>query len=400
MPEFQMEIQCKFKMAPVALSSYGRCYYTCVIENQHLRVDENQEVRFCGDHLGDNALGQVKSLQVMHCQLHQVPKYFGTHFKFISSLSINHCGLKEVTRESFARFDRLEVVNLSHNELTFIPGDLFTGNSNWLRSIYIAHNKLEIVEYDLLQSVQHNTFKYIDLSSNPNIDYTAVSDKKWTLDQVRKDLFEIYKAAVINLKKKLDSLKQQIADQKKELEAVSVKFAATLTDDVKSYLMDDVKSYLMNDDFKDFTVIVDGQNFKVHKMILAARSSVFAQIIITNPDAVELKMTDIPVETFAEVLEFIYHDRLPMRVDRLSLLIKGALKLDIQALKGAIIKKMSDVLSEENALDTLELAVINGIPELKAKAIEEIQPMFPSKKLKIDSVEQCRVLKQMLEMIK
>jgi hypothetical protein len=380
-----MEIQCKFKMALFALSSEARRFYTCVMENQHLPVDENQKVRFCGDHLAKpgykNKLREnqdVESLQVMHCQLHQVPKYFVTHFKFISSLTINHCGLKEVTRESFPNFFHLQIVNLSHNELTFIPGDLFKDKSYYLRSIDISHNKLNIVESDLLQSVQPDNFKYINLSSNPNIDYTADIDSQNKLNQVNKDLFEIYKAAVINLKK--------------ELEAMSVKIAVTLTDDVKSYLMDD--------DFKDFTVIVDGQNFKIHKMVLAARSSVFVQIIKNNPDAVELKMTDIPVETFGEMLEFIYHDKLPMRADRLSLLFKAALKLDIQALKGAIIKKLGDVLSEENALDALELAVIHDIPELKAKAIEKIQPMFPSKELKIDSVEQCRALKMVLETMK
>jgi hypothetical protein len=386
--KFQMEIQCKFKMAPIALSSKVECYYTCVIENQHLPVDENQEIRFYGDHLGNNALGNVRSLQVMHRRLHQVPECFGTHFTYINSLSINRCALQKVMRKSFAKFPHLNVVNLSHNELTIIPGDLFKGSIN-LRSINISYNKLEIVEFNLLQSVRHDTFKYIDLSSNPNIDYTAIIDNQISLNQVRDDLHKIYKTTMV---KNLNSLKQQNANLKKELEAMSVKIAATLTDDVKSYLMDD--------DFKDFTVIVDGQNFKIHKMILAARSSIFAQIIKNNPDAVELKMTDIPVETFAEVLEFIYHDKLPMHANRLSLLIKGALKLDIQALKGATIKKLGDVLSEENALDALELALINDIHELKAKAIEKIQLMLQFKELKIDSVEQCRALKMVLETMK
>ena len=71
----------------------------------------------------------------------------------------------------------------------------------------------------------------------------------------------------------------------------------------KIRLLRDFKNFSLSE---DFTIKIDEKEFKVHKLILAARSPTIAEMIENNLDANELNLVDLSVEIFEKILEFIY----------------------------------------------------------------------------------------------
>ena len=64
----------------------------------------------------------------------------------------------------------------------------------------------------------------------------------------------------------------------------------------------------------DFTMVVDGKEFAVHKAILGARSPVFARMFQNEMrEQIEsrLELTDVEVEVFGELLRYIYSGKVP-----------------------------------------------------------------------------------------
>ncbi|KAG5669625.1 hypothetical protein PVAND_017510 [Polypedilum vanderplanki] len=161
--------------------------------------------------------------------------------------------------------------------------------------------------------------------------------------------------------------------------------------------MNDIEAYLANDDLKDFTIILNNEKFKVHKMILAARSSVFAEIIKNNPEVEEIKLTDIPTNIFKKVLDFIYFDIIPNSKNDLIEIYDVAKKLKTKSLKNAIEKGLLKKLNNENVFDLFLFALKHKINDLKKISIVRNQEIFPEMNFKNDLTEQFEELRKFSE---
>jgi hypothetical protein len=406
---FQMEIQCEFKQTSWHVRESTTSIYSCIITDQQL-PEENEEaaaVEFIGEHQQNsrniNGLyihGNVLGLRLNQCQMTKSPTFFAETFKFLKYISINHSGLKEITNKQLRSFQghaRLYYVNLSHNDIEFLPGDLLE-DMYGLNHIIVSHNKLKLVEPNIIDNKKDMT---IDLTHNPGIDIVFKVDDT-NHEEISTILRDKYIVAVAGMKKSLDLeiavRDQRIAKNDSKMKNYEQKIAELEAVTAVTSLTTDTKAYLADDDLKDFTLMLDHQQIKIHKMVFAARSSVFANMIKNNPEAVELKLTDISMATLAEVLEFVYTDTVPNDEQRLMEVFLAAEKLDIKALKRAIAAKLNELLTDENAFDLLAFAVKHEIEELKAKSTEKIQKMFPDTKFKVDLVEQCEELKKIAEM--
>lgn len=76
-----------------------------------------------------------------------------------------------------------------------------------------------------------------------------------------------------------------------------------------NFLSEDIGGLYLADDYSDVTLIVDGQRFNAHKVILAARSQYFRALLFgefkeTTQKEIELKGTT--VAAFKELLKYIY----------------------------------------------------------------------------------------------
>lgn len=79
--------------------------------------------------------------------------------------------------------------------------------------------------------------------------------------------------------------------------------------DHTSFLSEDIGGLYLSDDYSDVTLIVNGQRFNGHKVILAARSQYFRALLFgglreSSQSEIELKEPTLPA--FKGLLKYIY----------------------------------------------------------------------------------------------
>jgi hypothetical protein len=155
----------------------------------------------------------------------------------------------------------------------------------------------------------------------------------------------------------------------------------------------DLQNFLLDENFTDFSIKINEETFKVHKFVLAARSSVFAEMIKNNIEASSLELLDIPVEIFKIILDFIYFDKIPENFDSKNIFIASG-RLNIKVLKELSGRKLIETLNAENALDFFTIANKYNHEELKKKSFEKIQSMFPGNKIKPELIDDPEKMKE------
>lgn len=129
-------------------------------------------------------------------------------------------------------------------------------------------------------------------------------------------------------------------------------------------------------EFADFTFVIDDQELKAHKCVLAAASPVFQSMLQNSnwKENVENKMeiTDISVEVFEQLLHYIYLGNLT-DLDKIAPeLIYLAEKYDMPRLKTLCSKKLCEQIKKENAWRILEIADDCLAIDLKKDAMDFI----------------------------
>ncbi|XP_008215305.1 speckle-type POZ protein B-like [Nasonia vitripennis] len=138
-------------------------------------------------------------------------------------------------------------------------------------------------------------------------------------------------------------------------------------------LQSDLEALFNDPKFSDVTVISEGASLKLHKSILAKRSSVFAgmfdaEMRETLENAVEI--TDIKYDVLVEMFRFIYAGKVN-NIDALAgELAVAADKYALDALKKKCEMTMVKNISVANVVYALQLADKHCLDELKMTAIE------------------------------
>ena len=162
-------------------------------------------------------------------------------------------------------------------------------------------------------------------------------------------------------------------------------------------LSENLRRPLMNSLLSDVTIVVDdGRRIPAHKVILAARSPVFAVMFEhTVKDIVEIyrrpplhrrlqperrsrvqnevKIDDVDGEVVDTMLEYIYTGQLDGDISAVGeRLLVAADKYDLPDLKFLCKDKLLDNLSADNAWELLVVAEMHRFEELKAAAIDAV----------------------------
>lgn len=122
----------------------------------------------------------------------------------------------------------------------------------------------------------------------------------------------------------------------------------------------------------DVVLKVEGREIRAHKLILAARSPVFAAMFehkMKESKLGRVEITDCDFEVFNEVVEFIYTGRAPKLNDMAEQVLRAADKYDLGRLKAMCEDALSSKLSVETAAELLVLADTHNADQLKANAL-------------------------------
>lgn len=298
----------------------------------------------------------------------RIPNNFHDFFPNLISLNVYDCGLKKISRLDFKNLINLKEIHLTYVKIEELPADLFADLKD-LEIIDFKGNQINSIGKNIFKHLEN--LKFVDFRENPSIDF-IYADTCYKFENIQSTL-RIFKV--------------------KELNAILNGFFPSIP---KPLL--DIESVLKIDDFKDLTVKVCGTDFKVHKLMLAARSATLAEMIKNNPDAHEIIFDDIEGEIFKIILDFIYDDKMPQNYDENSQKVFAtAGKFKLEQLKLKVGEMLCDAVTLENSFEMLNLACKHNYIELKLKSFEEIKKIFLDKNLTDDLMEKPEMLQKMID---
>jgi hypothetical protein len=240
---------------------------------------------------------------------------------------------------------------------------------------------LKLIEPNILDGL--NNLEYVNFAKNTNYNscYSLypVYEPNSTLDELKADLYENFYAKFPFL----EDLKQEVQNLKETKVKVASLEETIENLKTQSFLSSDVEAFIQDESTKDFKIIIEGQEFPVHKFLLAARSPTLAELLKNNPEVENLNLVDISVEIFEKILKFLYTDELPGDDGTNFLhLFAAAGKLKIEELKNYAAAKIIDKIDPENAFEVLNQSHKYKVTVLWEKAFEEIKKKYKNIEIK------------------
>jgi hypothetical protein len=291
-------------------------------------------------------------------------------------------------RKHFKGLQQLTYVTFVNCGLTTLSGDLFS-DSKKIEYISFWKNKLERIDANILDGLEHLTYVSFRANTNINMRYSK-DDASTSLQALKNEIAlkcnpEINAEAIKPLARENEALKAEIEvlnDQQKQDTFLSSKLQVIFADAA----------------FKDFTINVGEASFRVHKPLFIARSSTLAEILRNNPEAEELNLQDIPEVSFRAIHDFIYTSKLPESVNNMEV-FAAAVRLKIEDLKEVAAEHLLSHIDETNAYDVLVLGNKFAHDKLTEKAFEVIKTkIFPERKLNEELARQPGKMKAMIDM--
>lgn len=226
-----------------------------------------------------------------------------------------------------------------------MPDDLFADMKK-LRRIFFNANQIERLSSNFLLPIEH-TLQFADFKSNTRINRL--------FDSTSEDNNDFEKFA-----KTIDSNCLTPASQ------ADLVFA-------------DFFNFKKSGEFTDFTITVSGKEFKIHKMVLAAQSSVFKKMFTDDAEEAVQSFSGIKnfsVETFEAFLDFFYTGKVDGSVKPLEM-FQLAFEFDVPVAKKLCIAKCLENLDDSNAIEVFNFAHHYELIDLKKKSFNIIQRIFP-----------------------
>ncbi|KAG5670677.1 hypothetical protein PVAND_000925 [Polypedilum vanderplanki] len=376
----QQVIDCEYYYGNWTLSQGA---YSVHIDDQIISDDKIHEYRVIHD---DGMINKnVRGINFRNCTISRVPQGLTKIFPNAKFLQLSYCKLKSLKREDLKEYSKFTDLTIIFNEIPFIPGDLLADMKD-LIGVWLHDNKIQIIEPNLLDGLIN--LKACDLSNNLCIDmkYDDLEEDKGnsTFGELRTEIRKVYE----------NSPWRKIHLENKTLKAEN----EILKQNLKSEIGNDLEEIIKVDDFKDFTILVKGEKFKAHKLVLAARSQTFAEMLKKNLQIECLNLVDISSKIFREILNFIYTNEFPKsnEIDFIQLFIASR-RLKIEKLIHFAADKLIDEISPENALEILKMSNKYGNEKLQKKSFDEIKKILNNIKISDDLIKDTEKLQKMLE---
>ncbi|KAK0091106.1 hypothetical protein PV326_003718 [Microctonus aethiopoides] len=142
----------------------------------------------------------------------------------------------------------------------------------------------------------------------------------------------------------------------------------------------DFKELFKDKTSTDVTFIFVGGIIKAHKVVLMARSPVFKEMFtqkMANQQNYEIKITDIDIEVFEEILQYIYTNNISsLDKNHVIKLLHPVCKYKLDALKEVCGESIWKEITVENASRTLVMANTYKMARLQIRTLDYIYEHF------------------------
>ncbi len=123
----------------------------------------------------------------------------------------------------------------------------------------------------------------------------------------------------------------------------------------------------------DITFIIGNRELKAHKLVLSARSSVFAEMFESSSSPSRLKLEDTELNAFQDLLNFVYKDVMPNMEeaeDRTKKMLAIAERYKVPLFKIKCEEILIKYISVNNCAELLLLADAHGASLLRQHALD------------------------------
>jgi hypothetical protein len=312
------------------------------------------------------------------CILNKIPSYelLLGHAPNLIELSISFSSLRLVAKEDLYGLQRLKTLRLDHNQIEYLPGDLFEYTPN-LVSVHFQRNQIKYIGHKILDPLEG--LSYFNLIGNSYIDAlysnapTLKGPKMLTLDQFKNEIVKRCGLPDSSDKDKLIQHLTTLCDAQKAQIADMTNLVDKLT--LKSEPRKNLGPF-------DFTLILDNKRYKTYKSTLIEHSDLLATFFKENPDDVQLAIENVTESSLAAIVNYLNEGKKPSKRANLFEIYTASHRLHVFKLKEIVAEIMMREVNEENAYEYLMFCnEINEAESLKMKAFEEFQKNFPNQSL-------------------
>ncbi|XP_063813049.1 kelch-like protein 35 [Pseudophryne corroboree] len=145
--------------------------------------------------------------------------------------------------------------------------------------------------------------------------------------------------------------------------------------------------------FTDVTLLVEGQTFPCHKVILSSKSSYFRAMFSNSLKETNLNVVDLhelSASSISLVLDFMYEGKPQLQEDNVQDILQASDLLNIFSLRNACVNFIDGQLDPSNCVGIMKFADMFSIPSLSEK----------SKKLMLESFAEVSCHEEFLELSK
>jgi hypothetical protein len=148
-----------------------------------------------------------------------------------------------------------------------------------------------------------------------------------------------------------------------------------VTDVAKSEEMDQLHQMYQERSFTDLEIKIKrrSRSLKVHKVLLAASSSVLRRRLLRLKEGSALELNDLDAEVAEEMINFIYDGKVKDMEKHSKDLLMASENFGMKHLKKYCEKHFFENLSIENVFETLKLSIEYRAYELKKECLESIK---------------------------
>ena len=346
-----MEFECKYSNTKWA-DGYK---YTCQVSKVSIVKPGARIATFKGTHEAGKTNVDVEAFYVNDTNVEHFPRGLATIFPRLKYVEVDKCRIKVMSRNDLEGLGNLEVLDLSKNKLKSLRNDLFVETPK-LKWIYLDDNKIERLSSKIMDPLDKKNLNDFWLHGNPSISMNFKYGGELTLEAF---MNEIDANCLPPIEKPLIEPRQPPTKPENRFNKY--------------------EEYYVTGKFSDFTIKVRDKEYKVHKMVLLAQSSVFESMFNEdNEDGVKVfeKIKIMSDDAFEDFLRYFYFATIRSE-DNAMELFGLAVELDVATLKFECEEIILRNLNDLNSLEVFNLAHVHGSEILKKAAFATIKKSFP-----------------------
>ncbi len=142
-----------------------------------------------------------------------------------------------------------------------------------------------------------------------------------------------------------------------------------LVENAESKEIDQLHQMYQERSFTDLEIKIKDRSLKVHKVLLAASSSVLRQKLLELPEGSALELNDLDAEVAEEMINFVYDGKVKDMEKHSKDLLMASQHYNMERLKKYCENYFFENLSIENTVETLKLSIKSDADELKEECL-------------------------------